>query len=189
MSGRSARRGRPTQNVEVCTEHRTRTRTGKGEPGRVNGTVKFRMPAEWEKHKATWIAWPHHEPDWPGKLAPIPWVYAEIVRALSESERVEILCHDETVAENARTLLAAHGVKEGSYRLHPVSSDRVWLRDSAPTGVIRADGQVELVNWGFNGWAKYDNYKKDAEVGRAIARLTGLPRIEPVRPDNGERLV
>lgn len=148
-----------------------------------------RMPAEWEKHKATWIAWPHHEPDWPGKLAPIPWVYAEIVRALSESERVEILCHDETVAENARTLLNAHGVKEGGYRLHPVSSDRVWLRDSAPTGVIRADGQVELVNWGFNGWAKYDNYKKDAEVGRAIARITGLPRIEPVRPDNGERLV
>ena len=44
-----------------------------------------RMPAEWEKHKATWIAWPHHEPDWPGKLAPIPWVYAEIVRALSEA--------------------------------------------------------------------------------------------------------
>jgi agmatine deiminase len=148
-----------------------------------------RMPAEWERHKATWIAWPHHEPDWPGKLAPIPWVYAEIVRALSEHERVEILCHDETVAENARTLLGAHGVKEGSYRLHPVSSDRVWLRDSAPTGVIRADGQVELVNWGFNGWAKYDNYKKDALVGREIARLTGLPRIEPLRPDNGERLV
>jgi agmatine deiminase len=148
-----------------------------------------RMPAEWEKHKATWIAWPHHEPDWPGKLAPIPWVYAEIVRALSEHERVEILCHDETVAENARTLLAAHGVKPESYRLHPVSSDRVWLRDSAPTGVIRADGKVELLNWGFNGWAKYDNYKKDAEVGREIARLTGLARIEPVRPDNGERLV
>jgi agmatine deiminase len=148
-----------------------------------------RMPAEWEKHKATWIAWPHHEPDWPGKLAPIPWVYAEIVRALSAHERVEILCHDETVAENAKTLLGAHGVRPESYRLHPVSSDRVWLRDSAPTGVIRADGKVELVNWGFNGWAKYDNYGKDALVGREIARIAGLPLIEPVRPDNAERLV
>src|SRR6266849_1051441 len=66
-----------------------------------------RMPAEWEKHDATWIAWPHHEPDWPGKLAPIPWVYAEIVRALSDYEKVEILCHDATVGENARSLLAA----------------------------------------------------------------------------------
>ena len=148
-----------------------------------------RMPAEWEKHDATWIAWPHHEPDWPGKLGPIPWVYAEIVRVLSDHERVEILCHDASVVESARTVLDAHGVKEGSYRFHTVENDRVWLRDSAPTGVVRADGRVELVNWGFNGWAKYDNYKKDAEIGREIELLTGLPRIEPRRPDSGERLV
>jgi agmatine deiminase len=148
-----------------------------------------RMPAEWERHDATWIAWPHHEPDWPGKLAPIPWVYAEIVRALSEYERVEILCHDASVAESARTLLGAHAVKERSYRLHPVPSDRVWLRDSAPTGVIRRDGKVELVNWGFNGWAKYPNYKSDAEIGREIERITQLPLTVPCRPDNGERLI
>ena len=148
-----------------------------------------RMPAEWEKHDATWIAWPHHEPDWPGKLAPIPWVYAEIVRVLADHDRVEILCHDATVADNARTLLGAHGVKENGYRVHLVSSDRVWLRDSAPTGVVRADGRVELINWGFNGWAKYDNYKKDSEIGSEIERITGLPRIVPTRPDNGERLI
>ena len=149
------------------------------------------MPAEWEKHDATWIAWPHHEPDWPGKLAPIPWVYAEIVRALSDHDRVEILCQDESVAENARLLLGAHGVQpEGvKYRIHLVPTDRVWLRDSAPTAVRRADGQVELIHWGFNGWAKYDNYSRDVRVGNAIAELTGLPRVEPVRPDNGERVV
>src|SRR5687768_16030491 len=89
------------------------------------------MPVEWEKHDATWIAWPHHEPDWPGKLAPIPWVYAEIVRALSDHDHVEILCQDESVAENARLLLGAHGVKpeSGKYRIHLVPTDRVWLRD------------------------------------------------------------
>jgi agmatine deiminase len=148
-----------------------------------------RMPAEWEKHDATWIAWPHHEPDWPGKLAPIPWVYAEIVRVLADHDRVEILCRDATVADNARTLLGAQGMKENGYRVHLVSSDRVWLRDSAPTGVVRADGRVELINWGFNGWAKYDNYKKDSEIGSEIERITGLPRIVPTRPDNGERLI
>ena len=148
-----------------------------------------RMPAEWEKHDATWIAWPHHEPDWPGKLAPIPWVYAEIVRALADYDRVEILCHDATVADNARAMLEAHGVKEDRYRLHTVENDRVWLRDSAPTGVLRADGRVELINWGFNGWAKYDNYKRDAGIGAEIERITGLPRMVPVRPDTGERLI
>ncbi len=150
-----------------------------------------RMPAEWEKHEATWIAWPHHEPDWPGKLEPIPWVYAEIVRALSEYDRAEILCHNEDVAENARLLLRAHDVKESDdrYRLHVAPNDRVWLRDSAPTVVIRADGDRELISWGFNAWAKYDNYSKDAGIGRVIAKLTGLPLTEAVRPDNGERLI
>ena len=150
-----------------------------------------RMPAEWEKHDATWVAWPHHEPDWPGKLAPIPWVYAEIVRALSEFERVEILCHSQEVADSARILIAAHGVPDRpeKYRLHIVPNDRVWLRDSAPTMVYRADGVLELINWGFNGWAKYDNYAKDADIGKAIQRITGLSRTEAKREDNGGPLV
>ena len=65
-------------------------------------TTALGFPREWEPHDATWIAWPHHEPDWPGKLEPIPWVYAEIVRVLAEHERVEILCHDEDVRDRAR---------------------------------------------------------------------------------------
>src|SRR5438874_566273 len=97
----------------------------------------IRFPAEWEPHAATWIAWPHHEPDWPGKLGPIPWVYAEIVRALHAHERVEILCQDGAVSEAADSAIRAHGVRH-NYRLHVVPTDRVWLRDSAPT-VVKAD--------------------------------------------------
>src|SRR5215216_3714665 len=110
------------------------------------------MPAEWEPHESTWIAWPHHEPDWPGKLAPIPWVYGEIVRALHAYERVEILCNKEDDVEIARQHLTAHGVRPEGYRLHVVPNDRVWLRDSAPTGVLRPDGSAALCNWQFNAW-------------------------------------
>ncbi|MFL5527909.1 MAG: agmatine/peptidylarginine deiminase [Gemmatimonadaceae bacterium] len=171
---------------------RTRSAAPQGSGASTIGrSVARRMPAEWEPHDATWIAWPHHEPDWPGKLAPIPWVYAEIVRALTEFERVEILCHNQAVADNARLLLAAHGVADrvDKYRLHLAPNDRVWLRDSAPTGVVRSDGSVELINWTFNGWAKYDNYSKDANIGHVIERITGLPRTTALRPDNGEPLV
>jgi agmatine deiminase len=150
--------------------------------------MAYRFPAEFEPHAATWIAWPHHEPDWPGKLEPIPWVYAEIVRVLHAHERVEILCHDETVKESAERHLASHGVRE-NYRLHVVPNDRVWLRDSGPTGVIGDDKKVALVNWRFNAWAKYDNFELDARVGEAVARITGLQRIEPKRPDDGGRVV
>jgi agmatine deiminase len=146
-----------------------------------------RWPAEWEPHAATWISWPHHEPDWPGKIEAIHWAYAEIVRVLHEHERVEILCHDETVRDDAQRRLAAHGVID-NYRLHLVPTDRVWLRDSAPTAVWRGD-EIELVNWAFNGWAKYPNFADDAKVGEAIARLTGHKRATPLRPDSTERLV
>ena len=149
----------------------------------------FRFPAEWEKHDATWIAWPHHEPDWPGKLAPIPWVYGEIARVLHRQERVEILCHDEQVRDDARVVLEAHSVAPEGYRLHIVPNDRVWLRDSAPTFVCDEGGRVQLVNWQFNAWAKYDNYQRDERVGQAIAELTDLPRIVPRRPDTGEPVV
>ncbi|MEO5588816.1 MAG: agmatine deiminase family protein, partial [Gemmatimonadaceae bacterium] len=134
------------------------------------------MPAEWERHEATWIAWPHHEPDWPGKIGVIPWVYAEIVRAICRYERVEILCHDETVRDAAKAVLDAHDLNAGKYRFHVVPNDRVWLRDSAPTFVRKAGGGIELMNWRFNGWAKYDNYRRDEKVGEAIESITGLPR-------------
>ena len=151
-------------------------------------TPSFRMPAEWESHDATWIAWPHHEPDWPGKLAPIPWVYAEIVRVLHAFERVEILCHTEDVRAAAETHLRAHGVTE-NFRLHVVPNDRVWLRDSAPTAVFDGRGRLNWINWRFNAWAKYDNFARDERVGEAVARITGLPRSQPLRPDTGEPVV
>jgi agmatine deiminase len=141
------------------------------------------MPAEWTPHVATWLAWPHHEPDWPGKLGAIHWVYAEIVRVLHRHERVEILCHDESVHEDARARLVAHGCDPSRYRLHLVPSDRVWLRDSAPTFVHNETGDVTLVNWSFNAWAKHDNFGNDLRVGTAIERITGHPRLQPKRPD------
>ena len=147
-----------------------------------------RFPAEWERHDATWIAWPHHEPDWPGKFTTIPWVYAEIVRVLLRGERIEILCHDQATRENARHCLDAHGVEASGYRLRDCPTDRVWLRDSAPTGVLR-DGRLQWCNWGFNAWAKYDNYSRDARVGDFIAAASGAARSAPLRPDGREGMV
>lgn len=153
-----------------------------------NSTGRRIMPAEWERHDATWIAWPHHEPDWPGKLGAIPWVYVEIVRALGAHERVEIICHDDAVRASAQTALDAHSVEPGGYRFHMVPNDRVWLRDSAPTFVWNGSG-VELVNWRFNGWAKYDNYQRDERVGEALGRVTGLDRTVAKRADDGSWMV
>lgn len=144
------------------------------------------MPAEWEAHDATWIAWPHQESDWPGKLACIPWVYAEIARGLAMGDRVEILCNSEAIVEQARICLDAHHVDLNACRLHLFPTDRGWLRDSAPTAVRRG-GQLEWVHWKFNAWAKYDNYDLDARIPVEMERITGIARTEAYRPDAPER--
>lgn len=160
-----------------------------GTAARAQAVPARRMPAEWELHDATWIGWPHHEPDWPGKFAPIPWVYAEIVRALAPYERVEILCHSDEVAEEARSALAMHDVDASHYRLHVQPTDRVWLRDSGATAVHTADGAVEWIRWDFNAWAKYDNFALDREVPSRMASVSGLPMVQALRHDSGAPLV
>ncbi len=147
-----------------------------------------RWPAEWEAHAATWIAWPHERSDWPGKFESIPWVYAEIVRALHRFERVSILCPDEEGIDSAREVLLAHGVDLSRCSFHPVPTDRAWVRDSGPTGVHTPDG-LEWIRWGFNAWAKYANHERDEHVAAAIAEITGDRALEAVRPDGGGPLV
>jgi agmatine deiminase len=148
------------------------------------------MPAEWEPHDATWISWPHHEPDWPGKLEAVRWAYAEITRVLAHHERVEILCQSETVRDSAITMLRAHDVAMQRVNLLLVPTDRVWLRDSGPSFVWNANGEVEMIAWGFNAWAKYDNYARDRRVPDAVQQATGLPMTLAMRPDNArERMV
>jgi agmatine deiminase len=148
------------------------------------------MPAEWERHDATWVAWPHHESDWPGKLAAVQWAYAEIVRVLAMHERVEVLCHDERVRDEAAAMLRAHDVALQRVNLPIVPTDRSWMRDAAPSFVWNESGEVELMAWAFNAWAKYDNYALDARVPEAVQRITGLPITCATRPDApDERLV
>jgi len=101
---------------------------------------------------------------------------------------VEILCHDDVVRASAVTALDAHNVDSSRYRLHIVPNDRVWLRDSAPTFVYDSD-RIELVNWRFNGWAKYENHERDEKIGEAVGRITGLSRSMARRPDDKSWMV
>src|SRR5437588_3743253 len=94
------------------------------------GPLGWRLPAEWEPHEATWIAWPHHRADWPGKFAAIPWVYTEIVRHLHRSERVRILVNDARAWRQASARLKRAGVDLGRVEFFAFPTDRVWTRDS-----------------------------------------------------------
>ncbi len=143
-------------------------------------SLGYRMPAEWELHSATWIAWPHQREDWPGKFGPIPWVYTEIVRNLTRSEHVHILINDGCARRQASERLDLAGVDLDKVTFHKMRTDRVWTRDTAPTFVVRDGEAPELrlgcVDWKFNGWAKYDNHLQDDKLPRKIAKALELPR-------------
>jgi agmatine deiminase len=147
----------------------------------------FRMPAEWEPHAATWIAWPHERSDWPGKFAPIPWVYAEVVRQLVPGERVRILVHDAGVERGARGVLRRVGVDLGRVDFFRVPTDRSWTRDYCPLFVRHDTCEVALVNWRFDGWAKYPNWKRDDAVPDRLARLLRRRQWKPAV--DGRRVV
>jgi agmatine deiminase len=141
------------------------------------------MPAEWERHEATWLAWPHRLSDWPGKFAPIPWVYGEIVRALVPGETVRLIVTDARQEAGARRLLARIGVDLARVEFFRFPLDRGWTRDFGPIFVKDDDAPaVAVAGFRFNGWAKYDDWKKDGRVPERAARALGVPLL-PVAHD------
>ena len=140
----------------------------------------FRMPAEWEPHLATWIAWPHNREDWPGRFTPIPWVYGEIVRKLAAVERVRILVQTPTLATQARRILEKVGANLDAVEFVPRQTDRVWTRDYCPLFVRNPRGEVALTAWRFNAWARYDNWRQDAAVPGFLAKRLKLPVFTPL---------
>ncbi|MGH9512810.1 MAG: agmatine deiminase family protein [Terriglobales bacterium] len=163
------------------------------------------MPAEWEPHAATWIAWPHNHDDWPGKFEPIPWAYAEIVRNLSRYERVEIIVSDAAGEKSARKVLQRADALNDKVHFCCWPTDRVWTRDSGCTFVkneVRANqnessqarpdspfdsaqgrlgglspGGLIGVKWRFNAWAKYSDWRKDEKIGGLMAKAAGVNAV------------
>jgi agmatine deiminase len=144
----------------------------------------FRMPAEWEIHEATWLAWPHEITDWPGKFAPIQWVYGEIVRHLSRMEKVRILVQNEAAERKARHALRKTGAQMGSVEFFRYPTDRSWTRDYCPIFLKSSAGVRIALNWRFNGWAKYPNSENDDSVTELLARDLSMPMWTPMFQGN-----
>jgi agmatine deiminase len=162
-------------------------------PKKANGAIPaelgFSMPAEWEKHEATWLAWPHHEADWPGKMNAIRWVYGEMARKISPGEIVRILIRHKAEQKLAANHLKHAGcdLKNVQFIVHP--TNRGWMRDSGPIFVRKFIGrdaaprrprtarravpttETAIVHFHFNAWAKHNDWQKDRKVPELVARV------------------
>jgi len=139
----------------------------------------YRMPAEWDRHHATWLAWPHNPEDWPGKFQAIPWLYAEIVRLLAAHERVQLIVQDAREEARAKSMLSRSGANLDQVSFYQWPTDRGWMRDSGPIFVRNHQGCVAQTNWKFNGWAKYDDWRLDTQIPGRVKEVLGLSSWEP----------
>lgn len=146
----------------------------------------YRMPAEWEPHAATWMVWPQNVDDWPGKFAPIAWVYADIVRHLSKVETVHLIVANGAVESKASRALLQTSVELHNIRFHHWPTNRGWTRDSGPI-FVKNDHRILVTNWGFNAWAKYDDWPLDDRLPHLVAECVGVDEYVPM--SNGRRLI
>lgn len=146
----------------------------------------FRLPAEWEKHEATWIGWPYNKTDWPGKFSPIPYVYAEIVKYISCGEKVRIFVQSKENKLKAEKVLKDSNGALTNVEFFIKKTDRGWLRDSGPM-FVKEGKQIVAVDFKFNAWAKYDDYKLDDKIPQFISDKLKLKRV--VAEHNGQQVV
>jgi agmatine deiminase len=146
----------------------------------------YRMPAEWERHEATWLSWPRREGiSFPDSFGPVPGLWLGIVEALSPGELVHVNVSDDAQEAEVRALLAASSrVRRDHVFLQRIPTDEPWCRDHGPTFVVRAgsDGAppIAIVDWRYNSWGgKYPPFDRDDAVPRQVATLLELPIFSP----------
>ena len=143
-------------------------------PSATPAALGFSMPAEWERHEATWLIWPHNPIDWPDKIDTVRWVYGEIVRKIATGERVRLLVNNKADEKVARRFLARAGADLGRVEFIHHPTERGWTRDTGPIFVKRTAGVVARASR-----LRWSTQRRDARVaGETPALLPGVRTSE-----------
>jgi len=144
-------------------------------------SLGYSMPAEWVRHRATWLSWPHNLETWPAQLEKVRSVWVQMIQALAPSEQVSLLVNDEPTQRDVTARLKHAGVAMENVSIFRIPTIDVWMRDYGPTFVKR-DAQADPLafnDWIFNGWGgKYQAYEEDDRVAKEIASLLRIPVFE-----------
>lgn len=150
---------------------------------RTPAQLGYRMPAEWERHRGTWLSWPHKEASWPGKFAPVPRIFSDIVRHLCPAEEVHINVAGPDMEDDVRQLLTSQGIPLDNVHFHHNPTNDAWCRDHGPIFIQRpaeSGREQAIVDWDFNAWGgKYPPFDLDDVVPTRIGAEYGIPVFRP----------
>ena len=141
---------------------------------------KFRVPAEWEPQKSVWIPWPHNKNDWPGLFEKIPNVVGKIIKYLTKYQRIDLLVNNTKSIYTTKIYLKKIGCNISNIKFHKLKTDRLWLRDSGPIFLVNKNNKKKtILNFKFNAWSKYKNFRNDNKINNYISRYLNIESILP----------
>lgn len=142
----------------------------------------YYFPAEWEKHAATWLSWPHNKKTWPGKFESIWPAYLEFIRILSLSENVNINVNDIEMARTAHKMISNYGAELKNIYFYINPTNDAWCRDHGPAFLVHKDRSKPkiVIDWEYNAWGgKYPPFDLDNAIPSRIALQLGLKVSKP----------
>ncbi|MDF1550219.1 MAG: agmatine deiminase family protein [Bacteroidales bacterium] len=142
-----------------------------------NNIITWRMPAEWEEHQATLLSFPHEGRDWPGKFGAIQWAFVEIIRKVAQYEPVILIVKSKEHQAKVLEMLNRAHANVSAISFIECDTNRNWMRDSGPI-IVKDGNKRQALKFGFNGWAKYPNYRKDLKIPGKVAEFLGIDLIE-----------
>ncbi len=148
--------------------------------------MSYYLPAEWEKHTATWLAWPQNENNWPGKMQPVKWAFSEMITKISVSEHVYVACNNQITQSEAEAAVKAIKGNTDNVSFELIPTDYGWFRDCGPQYVLEA-GEPVVIDFSFNAWAKYDSWQSDNNAPALCSEIAGNKIVKPVI--NGRQIV
>lgn len=145
-------------------------------------TLGYYMPAEWAKHKATWLSYPHNEDSWPGKIESIFPSYHLFIKVLAEDEEVHINVNDQAMMQHVEAALKEKGADMGKVFFHQFPTNDAWCRDHGPAFLLHRlhPEKKAIVNWNHNAWGGKYPYELDTEIPVRIQEsLNGYELFSP----------
>jgi len=139
----------------------------------------FFMPAEWEPHKATWLAWPYDTTSFPDRVEKVEQVFASIIYHLHKTELIELLVLDKAMQNRALALLKQYHIDLNRIIFHVIDYADVWLRDYGPIFLINKEHKLAWSKWHYNAYGeKFPELLKDDKVPYQIQNYINLPNFQ-----------
>ena len=147
---------------------------------RTPAELGYRMPAEWERHEATWLSWPRREGiSFPGSFDRVLPALRAMVAALIESERVCInVCNG---AHEAEAMEVLRDLDPARIAFHRIPTNEPWCRDHGPIFLTRnKQPRLAIVDWDYNAWGgKYPPCDLDEVVPTRVGEILDVPVFYP----------